>query len=63
MAGTFHSLMDGFVIAFQWSNLGYALLGCTVGPGFEYEDFSLLEDDPMALRLLQRLDPQLAVLA
>ncbi|MFO1410306.1 MAG: cupin domain-containing protein [Steroidobacteraceae bacterium] len=41
----------------------YALLGCTVGPGFEYEDFSLLEDDPMALRLLQRLDPQLAVLA
>lgn len=41
----------------------YALAGCTVAPGFEYEDFSLLEDDPMALRLLQRLDPQLAVLA
>ncbi len=31
MVGTFHSLMDGFAIAFQWSNLWYALLGCLVG--------------------------------
>jgi uncharacterized protein len=41
----------------------YALAGCTVAPGFEYEDFSLLEDDPTAVRLLARLDPALAELA
>ena len=41
----------------------FALAGCTVGPGFEYEDFSLLEDDPMAMRQLTRLDPTLAALA
>jgi predicted cupin superfamily sugar epimerase len=41
----------------------FALAGCTVGPGFEYEDFSLMEDDPMAMRRLTRLDPTLAALA
>lgn len=41
----------------------YVLVGCTVAPGFDYEDFSLLEDDPMALRLLERLDPKLVALA
>jgi predicted cupin superfamily sugar epimerase len=40
----------------------YVLVGCTVAPGFDYEDFSLLEDDPMALRLLERLDPTLVAL-
>jgi uncharacterized protein len=24
----------------------YALIGCTVGPGFDFEDFRLLADDP-----------------
>ena len=41
----------------------YALVGCAVAPGFEFEDFSLLEEDPMALRLLERVDPQLVALA
>jgi predicted cupin superfamily sugar epimerase len=41
----------------------YVLAGCTVGPGFEYQDFSLLEDDPMARQLLARLDPKLVELA
>jgi len=41
----------------------YALAGCTVGPGFDYEDFNLLADDPMARALLARLDPGLAGLA
>jgi predicted cupin superfamily sugar epimerase len=41
----------------------YALASCTVGPGFEYADFCLLEDDPMALQQLERLDPTLAALA
>ena len=25
----------------------YALVGCTVGPGFEFADFRLLADDPL----------------
>jgi len=28
----------------------YSLLGCTVGPGFEFEDFTLLADIPEAQR-------------
>jgi predicted cupin superfamily sugar epimerase len=28
----------------------YALVGCTVGPGFEFEDFTLLADVPAAAR-------------
>jgi predicted cupin superfamily sugar epimerase len=28
----------------------YTLVGCTVGPGFDFADFQLLADDPMAAR-------------
>ncbi|MGH7702962.1 MAG: cupin domain-containing protein [Gemmatimonadales bacterium] len=42
---------------------GFSLVGCTVGPGFEFEDFGFLRDDAAALRVLQRLDPTLAQLA
>ena len=38
----------------------YALAGCTVGPGFEYEDFRLLANDPHALAKIQTLSPELA---
>jgi len=40
----------------------YTLVGCTVGPGFEFEDFRLLREDPqgVASELLQR--PQVAPL-
>jgi predicted cupin superfamily sugar epimerase len=38
----------------------YALAGCTVGPGFEYEDFRLLADDPHALAKIHALAPELA---
>src|SRR6202035_4205375 len=31
MEGTLHSLLNGFVIAFQFDNLWYAFLGCVVG--------------------------------
>jgi predicted cupin superfamily sugar epimerase len=41
----------------------YVLAGCTVAPGFDYDDFELLADDPMAQRLLERLDPKLVSLA
>jgi len=38
----------------------YAFAGCTVGPGFEYEDFRLLADDPHALGKITALAPELA---
>lgn len=37
----------------------YALVGCTVGPGFEFADFSFLRDEPF---LAQRLRPELMAL-
>lgn len=39
----------------------YTLVGCTVGPGFEYADFALLADDPAAGAFRDRF-PALAVL-
>lgn len=41
----------------------YALVGCTVGPGFDYADFSFLRDDARCLTRLRTLDPPLADLA
>ena len=40
----------------------YTLAGCTVGPGFEFEDFALLRDDPEASDRLRRALPDLAAL-
>ena len=38
------------------STLGaYTLVGCTVGPGFDFEDFKLLADDPEAGERVRRL--------
>ena len=33
----------------------YVLAGCTVGPGFEFEDFTLVDDEPAAAAVLRRL--------
>lgn len=41
----------------------YVLVGCTVGPGFEFADFSFLRDEPESLARLRRIDPSLAALA
>jgi hypothetical protein len=41
----------------------YALAGCTVGPGFAYEDFRFLADDAAALARLRTAAPDLASLA
>jgi predicted cupin superfamily sugar epimerase len=41
---------------------GYTLVGCTVGPGFEFADFRLLADEPDAARRIRALDPALAAL-
>lgn len=38
---------------------GYALCGCTVGPGFEFEDFRFLADDREALARLRQAAPDL----
>jgi predicted cupin superfamily sugar epimerase len=38
----------------------YSLVGCTVGPGFEYEDYQLLRDKPEEAREVQRRFPELA---
>ena len=40
----------------------YALAGCTVGPGFDFADFTILADDNASLVRLLALDPELASL-
>ena len=41
---------------------GYALVACTVSPGFEFEDFRLLSDDPAAAARLRALGAGAAAL-
>jgi uncharacterized protein len=36
----------------------YALVGCTVGPGFEFADFSFLRDDSTLARALHERRPE-----
>ena len=40
----------------------YALVGCTVGPGFDFEDFTILSNDVESTVRLLALDPALASL-
>jgi predicted cupin superfamily sugar epimerase len=40
----------------------YALTGCTVGPGFDFEDFTILGNDAASTMRLVALDPELASL-
>ncbi len=40
----------------------YALAGCSVGPGFEFEDFRLLADEPRGASALRAVAPELAIL-
>ena len=51
------------VPAYSWQAarpLGpYALAGCTVGPGFDYQDFHFLADHPDALARLRATAPDL----
>jgi len=37
----------------------YTLVGCTVGPGFEYIDFELLADSPELAERLSRTSPEI----
>jgi predicted cupin superfamily sugar epimerase len=38
----------------------YALVGCTVGPGFDFDDFTMLADDAATARLVAERWPDLA---
>jgi predicted cupin superfamily sugar epimerase len=40
----------------------YTLCGCTVAPGFEFEDFSFLRDDAAASTALRKAAPELDAL-
>jgi hypothetical protein len=40
----------------------YTLVGCSVAPGFEFREFSLLADDPDELALVRGRFPEIAVL-
>lgn len=43
----------------HWQSAGtlgaYTLVGCTVGPGFDFEDFKLLADDPEVEERVRRM--------
>ena len=39
----------------------YTLVGCTVGPGFEFADFEMLDSLPEGAAALRRRHPELAV--
>jgi predicted cupin superfamily sugar epimerase len=38
----------------------YTLVGCTMGPGFEYESYQLLRDNPEQANMIQHRFPELA---
>ena len=40
----------------------YALMGCSVGPGFDYADFELLSDDPAGSQAMRERWPEFASL-
>ena len=40
----------------------FALCGCTVAPGFEFEDFVFLRDDPAACEAMRTAAPAFAAL-
>ena len=40
----------------------YALVGCTVGPGFDFADFRLLADDPACAAAARETGPEAAAL-
>jgi hypothetical protein len=41
----------------------YALVGCSVGPGFDFADFTMLGDDPAAVERVTTRFPEMASLA
>jgi predicted cupin superfamily sugar epimerase len=56
----------GVITAGHWQaarSLGpYALMGCTVGPGFDFADFQLMSDDPRTASVVKAKWPELSEL-
>ena len=52
------------VVAGEWQAArptgGYTLVGCTVGPGFEFADFQMLDSLPDEAAALRRRQPEVA---
>jgi len=52
------------VPAGQWqasrTSGGYTLVGCSVGPGFEFADFQLMREEPKTERRVRQAHPDLA---
>lgn len=44
--GEFAAMVAGGIYQAAEPTGAYSLVGCTVAPGFEFEDFSFLDDDP-----------------
>jgi predicted cupin superfamily sugar epimerase len=61
-AGPVHAVPAGWWQAARSAG-PYALAGCTVGPGFDFADFSFLREAPDSLARLRRIDAALAELA
>ena len=54
-SGDFVMVVKGGVFQAAETTGAYSLAGCTVAPGFEFEDFSFLDDDPeLKARLLNK---------
>ena len=61
-AGPVHTVPAGWWQAAR--PLGpYALTGCTVAPGFDFQDFAFLHDDGRVLAQLVKVDPRCAEFA
>ena len=50
-------IVEGGLFQGAESTGDYSLVGCTVAPGFEFEDFSFLKEFPAALKNLERNAP------
>jgi len=52
--GDFVAVVKGGVFQAAETTGAYSLVGCTVAPGFDFEDFSFLGDDPeLKLKLIE----------
>ncbi|ETR74204.1 MAG: hypothetical protein OMM_00398 [Candidatus Magnetoglobus multicellularis str. Araruama] len=56
---TFKHWIRGYNWQSAYTNGEYSLVGCTVAPGFEFDDFSFLHDNPEASRRIINKYPEL----
>ena len=56
--GAYVSIVKGGVFQAAESTGEYTLVGCSVAPGFDFKDFSFLQDEPEKLQSLKELFPK-----